>query len=106
MNGARGGGTVCFGANVTEAFLNRNNLNLLIRSHEVAMHGYEVLHNGLCVTVFSAPNYCGNTGNYAAVVKFVDPHSMKAVVQQFAPAGYVRAKRKKESTSKTTGPEQ
>jgi hypothetical protein len=77
---------VCFGVNVTEAFLARNNLQLLIRSHEVAMDGYKVLHNGLCMTVFSAPNYCGYRGNYAAVVKFVDPHSMKHLVRQYKQA--------------------
>ena len=31
--------------------------DLLIRSHEVKQDGYEVAHNGKCITVFSAPNY-------------------------------------------------
>ncbi|CAM9112922.1 unnamed protein product [Bubo scandiacus] len=38
-----------------------------IRSHEVKPEGYEVAHDGKCVTVFSAPNYCdqmGNKGSY------------------------------------------
>ena len=29
----------------------------IIRSHEVKDNGYEVDHNGKCITVFSAPNY-------------------------------------------------
>ena len=32
----------------------------VVRSHEVKDEGYEVHHNGKCITVFSAPNYwCG-----------------------------------------------
>ena len=30
---------------------------MVIRSHEVKSDGYEVAHNGKCITVFSAPNY-------------------------------------------------
>lgn len=46
-----------FGPNVTQAFLERNKLDYIIRSHEVKDQGYEVSHDGKCVTVFSAPNY-------------------------------------------------
>ena len=45
---------------------------MLIRSHEVppSNKGYEVRHNGRCVTVFSASNYCGHRGNSGAVMVF------------------------------------
>lgn len=52
----RGVGTQ-FGPDVTLAFLKKNNLDYVIRSHEVKNEGYEVLHDGKCITVFSAPNY-------------------------------------------------
>lgn len=72
-----------FGEAVTAEFLARNNLQLLIRSHEVFMEGFKVFHNGLCLSVFSAPNYCGMVGNSAAVVRFEDPQDMRAVIVRY-----------------------
>ena len=47
---------------VTKAFLAKNNLEYVVRSHEVKADGYEVMHDGKCITVFSAPNYCDSCG--------------------------------------------
>jgi serine/threonine-protein phosphatase 5 len=33
-------------------------------------NGYEVEHNGLCITIFSAPNYCDQMGNKGAYIRF------------------------------------
>jgi serine/threonine-protein phosphatase 5 len=33
--------------------------------------GYLVEHNGKCITVFSAPNYCDQMGNKGGVVRLV-----------------------------------
>ncbi|KAL3875067.1 hypothetical protein ACJMK2_038005 [Sinanodonta woodiana] len=52
----RGVGTQ-FGPDVTKRFLQKNKLDYIIRSHEVKNDGYEVSHDGKCITVFSAPNY-------------------------------------------------
>ena len=54
----------------TDKFLTRNNLSLLVRSHEHKTEGFDQCHNNRCWTVFSAPNYCGTTINKAAVLKF------------------------------------
>ncbi|KFH17922.1 putative serine/threonine-protein phosphatase 5 [Toxoplasma gondii MAS] len=63
-------GVACqFGPDVTAAFLKRNNLKLVIRSHEMKDDGYEVCHNGQLVTVFSAPNYCDQMKNKGAFVR-------------------------------------
>ncbi|CCW61277.1 unnamed protein product [Phytomonas sp. EM1] len=59
-----------FGPDVTERFLAHNHLKLLVRSHEVKDEGYVVEHNGKCITVFSAPNYCDQMGNKGAFVRF------------------------------------
>ncbi|CAG9860015.1 unnamed protein product [Phyllotreta striolata] len=57
-----------FGPDVTRTFLDLNKLDYIIRSHEVKNDGYEVAHNGLCITVFSAPNYCDTMGNKGAFI--------------------------------------
>lgn len=42
---------------------------MLIRSHEVKHEGYEVTHDGRCITIFSAPNYCDFSGNKGAYIR-------------------------------------
>ncbi|RNF08520.1 serine/threonine protein phosphatase-like protein [Trypanosoma conorhini] len=57
-------------APITEEFLRLNNLRLVVRSHEEVQAGFELVHNGQCCTVFSASNYCGVSGNRAALAVF------------------------------------
>ncbi|KAK5073505.1 Palmitoyl-protein thioesterase 1 [Lithohypha guttulata] len=57
-----------FGPDVTKRFCENNGLEAVIRSHEVRMEGYEVEHNGKCITVFSAPKYCDATENKGAYI--------------------------------------
>ncbi|XP_017969402.1 PREDICTED: serine/threonine-protein phosphatase 5 isoform X1 [Theobroma cacao] len=62
-----------FGADVTRKFLQDNNLDLVVRSHEVKDEGYEIEHDGKLITVFSAPNYCDQMGNKGAFICFEAP---------------------------------
>ncbi|XP_046859960.1 serine/threonine-protein phosphatase 5-like [Xenia sp. Carnegie-2017] len=62
------GVAIQFGPDVTEKFCSHNNLDYIIRSHEVKPDGYEVAHGGKCITVFSAPNYCDQMGNKGAFI--------------------------------------
>jgi serine/threonine-protein phosphatase 5 len=57
-----------FGPDVTQNFLEYNNLKLIIRSHQVKPGGYEIAHNGQCITIFSAPNYCDMNNNMGAYI--------------------------------------
>ncbi|OEH80588.1 serine threonine protein phosphatase [Cyclospora cayetanensis] len=68
----RGADCIAFGPDVTDAFLTKNNLEVCIRSHQVPtnLRGFEPVHDGRCVTLFSASNYCGTTGNYGGVIIF------------------------------------
>ncbi|XP_031565648.1 serine/threonine-protein phosphatase 5-like [Actinia tenebrosa] len=57
-----------FGPDITEKFCKDNDLEYIIRSHEVKPEGYEVMHGGKCITIFSAPNYCDQMGNKGAFI--------------------------------------
>ena len=57
-----------FGADALHEFLQRFDLDLVVRGHEVVEDGYKFFANRQLVTVFSAPNYCGQYNNAAAVV--------------------------------------
>jgi len=74
---------VAFGPDVTNNFLKTNNLSMVVRSHEMKEEGYEVEHDGKCVTVFSAPNYCDQMGNKGAFIRF-DGKTMTPKYQSFS----------------------
>lgn len=46
-----------FGPDVTKRFCTANGLDAVIRSHEVRMEGYEVEHDGRCITGKSSPGH-------------------------------------------------
>lgn len=50
---ARGAG-VEFGQDITHEFLRTNHAALIIRSHECVREGFELLHSGRLITLFSA----------------------------------------------------
>jgi hypothetical protein len=64
----RGPGVVKFGPDVTAEFCARENVALIVRSHQFVPHGYKVMHGGRLVTVFSARNYGGQLINDSAVL--------------------------------------
>jgi hypothetical protein len=57
-----------FGPNITAAFLEKNNLSWLMRSHQWCSKGFKAMHNNTCFTVFSAANYENIDTNMGAVV--------------------------------------
>lgn len=63
----RGAGRV-FGAEAVKKFLNTHHLELVVRAHQVVMDGYEFFADRQLVTIFSAPSYCGQMDNAAAVM--------------------------------------
>ena len=67
-------------------FINNNHISCVLRGHECVMDGYQVHFGGKLITVFSSSNYCGTTGNKAAVL-FVDQNDMKPI--SLDPLGYI-----------------
>ncbi|KAJ2891282.1 serine/threonine protein phosphatase Pzh1, partial [Coemansia aciculifera] len=62
------GVSYCFGKSVITEFLRRMDFDLICRAHMVVEDGYEFFHGRQLVTVFSAPNYCGEFDNSGAVM--------------------------------------
>ncbi|KAF9523995.1 Metallo-dependent phosphatase-like protein [Crepidotus variabilis] len=60
---------IAFGPDVTKSWCTLNGVTGVIRSHEVRQNGYEIEHDGLCTTVFSAPNYVDQSGNKGAFIR-------------------------------------
>ena len=57
-----------FNEKVLNDFLDRNELDLVCRAHQVVEDGYEFFGDKNLVTVFSAPNYMGEFDNSAAIM--------------------------------------
>ena len=62
------GVSVVFNENVLKKFLEKNDLDLICRAHQVVEEGYEFFGDRELVTVFSAPNYCGEFDNAGAMM--------------------------------------
>ncbi|KWU42693.1 Metallo-dependent phosphatase, partial [Rhodotorula sp. JG-1b] len=62
------GVSYCFGKSVIGAFLARYDFDLICRAHMVVEDGYEFWNERTLVTIFSAPNYCGEFDNFGSVM--------------------------------------
>ncbi|KAK4050596.1 Palmitoyl-protein thioesterase 1 [Microbotryomycetes sp. JL201] len=80
-----------FGPDVTRRWTERNQVTAVIRSHEVRQGGYSVEHDGLCITVFSAPNYVDQVGNLAAFATIDDTGDISYTTFSEQPHPPVRA---------------
>jgi len=61
-----------FGPDVVTKFLNKHDLDLICRAHQVVEDGYEFFARRQLVTLFSAPNYCGEFDNAGAMMSVDD----------------------------------
>ena len=57
-----------FGADIVQNFLQKHDLDLVVRAHQVVDDGYEFFADRGLVTLFSAPNYCGEFDNAGAMM--------------------------------------
>lgn len=57
-----------FGEDIVAQFLHKHDLDLICRAHQVVEDGYEFFARRQLVTLFSAPNYCGEFDNAGAMM--------------------------------------
>jgi len=57
-----------FGPDVVLQFIRKQGLDLICRAHQVVEDGYEFFARRALVTLFSAPNYCGEFDNSGAIM--------------------------------------
>ena len=62
------GVSVIFGEKIVQDFNKKNDLDLIIRAHQVVDDGYEFFAQRQLITLFSAPNYCGEFDNSAGIM--------------------------------------
>nr|POF12172.1 serine/threonine-protein phosphatase pp1 isozyme 4 [Quercus suber] len=61
-----------FGPDRVSDFLMKNDMDLVCRAHQVVEDGYEFFAERQLVTIFSAPNYCGEFDNAGAMMSVDD----------------------------------
>lgn len=57
-----------FGPDIVGKFLQKQDLDLICRAHQVVEDGYEFFAKRSLVTLFSAPNYCGEFDNAGSMM--------------------------------------
>ncbi|EAR99840.3 serine/threonine protein phosphatase 2A (macronuclear) [Tetrahymena thermophila SB210] len=71
----RGAGYL-FGQNIVEDFCRRNNIEAILRAHQLVLDGYISFFEEKLFTIWSAPNYCYRQGNLASILE-IDENSQK-----------------------------
>eukprot|EP00931_Biecheleriopsis_adriatica_P009420 TRINITY_DN1104_c0_g1_i1.p1 TRINITY_DN1104_c0_g1~~TRINITY_DN1104_c0_g1_i1.p1 ORF type:complete len:303 (-),score=83.83 TRINITY_DN1104_c0_g1_i1:59-967(-) len=61
-----------FGPDVVSSFLQKHDMDLVCRAHQVVEDGYEFFAKRQLITLFSAPNYCGEFDNAGAMMSIDD----------------------------------
>mmetsp|Transcript_61482 Transcript_61482/g.140579 ORF Transcript_61482/g.140579 Transcript_61482/m.140579 type:complete len:307 (-) Transcript_61482:137-1057(-) len=61
-----------FGPDVVATFLLKQDMDLVCRAHQVVEDGYEFFAKRQLITLFSAPNYCGEFDNAGAMMSIDD----------------------------------
>ncbi|CAJ1401615.1 unnamed protein product [Effrenium voratum] len=81
-----------FGPDVVSNFLQKQEMDLVCRAHQVVEDGYEFFAKRQLITLFSAPNYCGEFDNAGAMMS-IDETLMCSFKEGAAAAGVVTRSR-------------
>ncbi|EFO65765.1 Serine/threonine protein phosphatase 4 [Giardia lamblia P15] len=80
----RGAGFM-FGSDVVQEFCAANNIELIVRSHQLVMEGMKFQFNNKLLTLWSCPNYCYRAGNVAAILEIRETKERSFKVFEAAP---------------------
>jgi len=80
-----------FGADIVTEFCERQDLDLIVRAHQVVEDGYQFFAGRKLVTLFSAPNYCGEFDNAGAMISIDE--SLMCSFQMLKPSGSEKKQR-------------
>merc|ERR1712187_1096634 len=69
-----------FGPDIVQSFLKKHNFDLVVRAHQVVADGFEFFAGRKLLTLFSAPNYCGEFDNAGALMNIADDLSVSFTV--------------------------
>ncbi|KAF9943287.1 serine/threonine protein phosphatase Pzh1 [Mortierella alpina] len=95
------GVSYCFGRSIIQKFLNKHDFDLVCRAHMVVEDGYEFFNDRTLVTVFSAPNYCGEFDNFGAVMSVSE--ELLCSFELLKPIDQATAKAQMQSLAATNG---
>ena len=86
VGSSRGAFSATFGSDVTKDFCARNGVKSIVRSHQLPKQrrGFEIQHDSMLLTIFSASNYGGACRNKGGVLIF-DEHGPAEVKEFYAP---------------------
>jgi serine/threonine-protein phosphatase PP1 catalytic subunit len=82
-----------FGPDVVSSFLKREDMDLICRAHQVVEDGYMFFAQRQLITIFSAPNYCGEFDNAGAIMSIDDTLMCSFIVLQPVMRGRQGARR-------------
>uniref|UniRef100_A0AC34FY39 Serine/threonine-protein phosphatase n=1 Tax=Panagrolaimus sp. ES5 TaxID=591445 RepID=A0AC34FY39_9BILA len=60
--------SMVFGQTAVEDFFSNLGIELIVRGHQAVQEGYEFSADKRCLTIFSAPAYCGEQDNLAGIL--------------------------------------
>lgn len=89
----------CFGPRSLKRFCKKLKIDLVVRGHMVVEDGYEFFDDKRLVTVFSAPNYCGDFDNCGAVMNIGS--DLACSFEIFEPMSKSSSSKPREASSKS-----
>lgn len=74
-----------FGTDIVSDWTEKLGLDLIVRAHQVVQDGYEFFANRRLVTIFTAPNYCGEFDNAGGILSVDENLICKISILRAAP---------------------